>query len=101
MNATPPPGVIILAPPRELELGEEDDDRPGWRHHYDDDGDRDPPDLEKSCEFPERERAEGPPELLRSAKLFGCSGGTGSTRYREATAYRTMTDMTWPEARTA
>ena len=42
MSVDLPPGVTIAPPPRELNLGNDDEDDRylfRWRHHYDDDDD--------------------------------------------------------------
>src|SRR5690242_20433842 len=108
MSVELPRGVTIAPPPAELKLGNdgEGDGYPfPWRHGYDDyDADYrrgGSTALESATELPARTEAEGPPEMLRSSKLFACSGSVDSERYAEATKFRTMPCMTWPEARVA
>lgn len=88
-----PPDVIILPPPPESGLGEQQ--APSWQSYRDDD-ERGPNAMERARQFPERAPAED-----TSERLFACSGSIDSAHYREATQYRTLTDMTWPEARVA
>jgi hypothetical protein len=91
-----PPGVTIAPPPPELQLdGERGGDlwyqpRGGpWRER-----------REEPAAFPEP-IAVDPPDRLRTVKPFACSGAVDSYHFREATKFREMTAMTWPEARVA
>ena len=43
----------------------------------------------------------GAAEALRAEKMFACSGSPDSSRYREATKFRSMQGMGWEEARVA
>jgi predicted DNA-binding transcriptional regulator AlpA len=104
MSVDLPPGVTIAPPPPELNLGNDDGDdgyRFRWRYGDDDEDYRrnGSTALESATEFPERSEVEG--LLLRSSKLFACSGSVDSERYAEATKYRTMPTMSWLEARVA
>src|ERR1700747_3122037 len=100
MSSDLPPGVVIGPPPAELQLGDDDDDwRAEWRSRLGSDS-SDLTAAQAAKAFPER-IAVDPPEALRTAKLFGCSGSVNSGRYREATRYRFLPDMGWEEARVA
>jgi hypothetical protein len=57
-------------------------------------------DIGGSQEFPKPVEVDTP-EALRTTKMFGCSGGVDSSRYLEATKFRTMQGMGWEEARVA
>jgi hypothetical protein len=100
MNDPPlPPGVTVAPPPPELKLGEEDNPRRLWRiSDPDDDNYRHDP-LAEATAFPDKTETDTP-DALR-AKPFACSGSINSTRYQEASRFRAMPDMTWPEARVA
>jgi hypothetical protein len=100
VTAALPPGVVIAPPPPELKLGKDADDSPWWHRSHDDDDQRDPSALQTATKFPMRVVAE-PTEILRTSKLFACSGSPDSYRYQEATRFRTMPDMGWEEARAA
>ena len=94
-----PAGVIRLPAPPELMLGEQ-------HHHHNYDWHRSGyqldflTDAETAKAFPEPVPVDAP-ETLRSTTLFACSGGVDSSRYQEATKYRTMPQMGWEEARVA
>ena len=102
MNGPPlPAGVTIAPPPPELKLGQEDDSWRRWRlpdPYADHENNRHDP-LAEATAFPNKSETDTP-DALR-AKLFACSGGIDSTRYQEASRFRAMPDMTWPEARVA
>ena len=94
-----PPGVTIAPPPPELDLDEDLDwQRPDWRdanaarHGLSE--------TQAATAFPEPVAVD-PPETLRTAKQFGCSGDIESRRYREATRFRALPEMEWPDARIA
>jgi hypothetical protein len=91
-----PPGVTIAPPPPELKL----DDERGDNYWYPEHGNSWRERKEDIAAFPERIEVD-PPDLLRTTKPFGCSGSIDSYQYREATKFREMTAMTWPEARIA
>lgn len=99
MSTTIPPGLTIAPPPPELRLGD-DDPWNRWRidQSRDDDDYRHDP-MAEATAFPERIETDTLDTL--QAKLFACSGAADSTRYQEATWFRAMPDMTWPEARAA
>lgn len=94
-----PPGVTILPPPPELELDDDSDDyRYGWTGRS---GQRSAlNEVQASKGFPEPIEV-GAPEPLRTAKMFACSGSPDTSRYREATKFRAMCEMSWEEARIA
>src|SRR3954467_6792960 len=96
-----PPGVTIAPPPAALKLDRDDAYNYPWLHR-DDDGSnqRGLTAVQAATAFPERVAVEGE-EMLRTTKLFACSGSVNSTRYREATLLRAMPEMGWEEARVA
>ena len=91
--------VTIAPPPSELELDRDHDyQRP---NRYDARGPARPErNGQAATAFPEPVAID-PPETLRTAKQFGCSGDIESTRYREATRFRALPEMEWPDARIA
>lgn len=93
-----PPFFQIGPPPPELELETDDGrDEYSWRRAYDYDRDPDGPAHTQTAEaFPEAIAVDP-----STAKMFACSGSPDSFRYREATRFLPLSDMTWEEARVA
>ena len=99
MSIVLPPGVSIAPPPEELELDSADDS--GYaRRRYDAPYRRSQLPVQEATAFPVRIVTEAP-AVLRSTKAFACSGAVDSSRYQEATRFRTMPEMGWDEARVA
>lgn len=93
MSDALPFGVTIAPAPAELRLGGDDErERFDWRRP---ESSRVSP-VQSAKAFPEPVAVEP-----LDGKQFACSGGVGSTRYREATIYRRSSEMTWEEARVA
>jgi hypothetical protein len=90
----------IAPPPPELQLDHGNSDNYGWRRYNDDRSPDGPSAIQAAKAFPEA-IAVDPPETLRTAKMFACSGSPDSWRYREATRFRPMPEMGWEEARAA
>ncbi len=90
MNVSLPAGFLTIEPAR-LPANEPEAD-------YSRDDDRDRVDYE-STTFPERCATGTPSEL--TAKLYGCSGSLGTTRYKEASKFRDLPSMDWADARLA
>jgi hypothetical protein len=102
MNVVPPPGVAIGPAPPELRLGRDRETPYSYRqpwHGVDDETARDPSRLQETTEFPEP--LESFPSDVLLDKLFACSGSIDSSRYQEATSFRTLPQMVWEEARVA
>jgi hypothetical protein len=88
-----PFGVTVDPPPPALQLGGYDDDQHFDWHRYD----RPVVSTGQGAKtFPEPIAVDPP-----GTKLFPCSGGVDSYRYREATTYRRPPEMSWEEARIA
>ena len=93
-----PFGFTIGPPVPELRLGKDRRDDYDWRSSY---GQRIAlGNVQAANAFPESVVVDTP-EVLRTTHVFGCSGGLDSSRYREATKFRTMPGMGWEEARIA
>jgi hypothetical protein len=90
-----PFGFTILPPPPELRLGKDRNDASyDWRSSY---GQRIAlGDIEAAKAFPQPVEVGAPEE-----QMFGCSGSLDTSRYREVTKFRTLSGMTWEEARIA
>jgi hypothetical protein len=92
MSEALPPGFLTIEAPTPAAPEQPEDEAP-WRE-----ADRRQIALE-IARLPERVAAGTPAELF--GKPFACSGSPESTRYQEATRYRAIPEMDWPEARVA
>jgi hypothetical protein len=93
-----PSGLTIGAPPLDLRLGRADGE-----HSYEPavyDNERRHQDILRDTMTPPTACIAATPEALMT-KLFACSGAVDGSRYMEATKFRMIADMTWPEARAA
>jgi hypothetical protein len=92
MSKALPPGFLTIEAPAPAAPEQPEDEAP-WRA-----AGRRRSALE-TTRFPEPVATGTPADLL--TKIFACSGSPDSTRYQEATRYRVIPDMDWPDARVA
>jgi hypothetical protein len=101
MNHALPGGILTIEEPAEFEGPDEveaeesepEPQAPEFPYTGRHDAEHEATAYPKPCET-------GTPEEL-IAKFYACSGSLGSKQYREATKYRDLPNMDWPDARVA